>query len=178
MNTTPIDLHPTKKRAVSVLDSSAALVGGFVVKSPRAMSELAEVRDSDSSTTPSSNSEEKKAQLYSIKLKAATASDNMMSLEICLPYIQAAKFPRATAHNSTLLQPVEEIADRKKIPESVLKLCRSLLESWKDSSNCTDDTSGRLQKQGPGDGEAHDSGAAATQDPSPDVGDLLHAVDG
>jgi hypothetical protein len=73
---------------------------------------------------------------------------------------------------------IKEVSDHHEFPETVLGPCRSLLESWKDSSNCTDDMSGGLQRQGAGDGEAHDGGAAATQDPSHDVGDLLYAVDG
>jgi hypothetical protein len=160
-----------------MLGSPAALVGRFVAESFRAKGEHANLRDSNSSATPISNSEEEKAQLYSDRLKAAIRSANINSLAVCLPYIQARSFSRAIAINSELLQTVEEIADHDEFPETVLKPCRSLLQSWKGSSNRTDDMSGRSQRQGAGNDEAHDDGAATDQDPCPDVGDLLHAVD-
>jgi hypothetical protein len=161
-----------------VLDGSAALAAGPVAKSFCTIEERAKVRDFDSSATPISNSEEEKAQLYSDKLKAAIRSANINLLAVCLPYIQARSFSRAIAIKSELLQTVEEIADHDEFPETVLKPYKSLLQSWKGRSNRTDDISGRSQRQGAGNDEAHDDGAAATQDPCPDVRDLLHAVDG
>lgn len=166
MNTAPIDLHPTKKRAVSMLDDSAALVGGFVAESFRAMGEHAKVRDSDSSATPISNSEEWKAQLYSDRIKEAMDSDNLIRLATCLPIIQAKGFSRHIAKEVNLLQIVKEVSDHGAFPETVLGPCRSLLESWKDGSNCEDDPQGRSQMQRGSDGEAHDGGAAAAQSKS------------
>lgn len=178
MNTAPIDLHHTKKRAVSMLGGSAALPRRSVAKLLRTTRERAEAQDSDSFETPISNSEEKKAQLYSEWIKAAMASANTTRLAACLPFIQANNFSRAIAEGADLPRMIKEVSDDHEFPETVLGSCRSLLESWKDSANCTDDLSGRLQRQRAGDGEANDGGSAATQDPSPDVDDLLHAVDG
>ncbi|GAB7336739.1 hypothetical protein MBLNU13_g10837t2 [Cladosporium sp. NU13] len=76
MNTAPIGLHPTKKRAVSMLGSSAALVGRFVAESFRAKGEHAKLRDSDSSATPISNSERiQYARRQSCSSSTACAND-------------------------------------------------------------------------------------------------------
>ena len=161
-----------------MLDGSAALAGGPVAKSFRTIEERAEVRDFDSFATPISNSKERKAQLYGIRIEKAMVSADTSRLATCLPFIQANNLSRAIAEGADLLRMIKKVSVRHEFPETVLGPCRSLLESWKNSSDCEDGPPGRLQMQRAGDGEANDGGSATTQDPSPDVDDLLHAVDG
>jgi hypothetical protein len=172
------DHIPKKKRTLSMLGDPAALAEESVAKSPLTARKQAEVWDSDPFANPVSNSEQGKAKLYSDKIKAAMGSADIFRLAICLPFIQANNFSRAIAEEVGLLQKIKEVSDNHEFPETVLEPCKSLLESWKNGSDCEDRQPGRLKTQRVGDGEANDDGSAATQDPSPDVDDLLYAVDG
>ncbi|GAB7336749.1 hypothetical protein MBLNU13_g10844t1 [Cladosporium sp. NU13] len=167
MNTGLIDIHPAKKRAASMFNAPAAFLGGSVSKSLRTTRDFAKAQDFDSFEEPVFDDAARKAQLYSNRIKAEMASADKIRSVACLPFIQMNAFPRAIAKEVDLLRMIQEISDHHEFPETVLGPCRSLLDSWKDSSGCEDNSPGRLQTQRAFDGDANECGSAAPQDPSP-----------